>query len=139
MTAQDEIQAQVQTILVASSAVINLVPAERIKAPGNWQNLARPYVIHFPVSCSVSHTHDGGLMPLRDWDFYQVSVFADSYTSGDKLARAVRTALDGLHQLGSPVTDAVKIFYRGGPWYLGKEPDTEVHHFAPQFEVFEAL
>lgn len=125
---------KVQAVLIAAAGVTGLVPAARIKVPGTWQNLTRPYIVHRPVAeGSPTHTHDGGLESLRLWEFYQVSIFAATYDSGNAVAQAVRTALDGLHSGG------VHVFYRGGPWYVGRDDETDTEHFALDFRIFEAL
>lgn len=90
------IEEQVYAILSAASGVITLCPATRIKVPGNWQNLARPYIIHFPVSVTPIQMH-GGLAAMRIWDYYQISCVADSYSGARTLAEAVITALNGSH------------------------------------------
>lgn len=122
---------KVQAVMVANVALVALVPAARIKAPGNWQNLTRPYIVHFPVSCMPTRTHTG-LLDFKSWSSYQVSVFADTFSSGEATSAAVRTALDGVQSGG------VHIFWRGG-WYVGRETETDLEHFVLTFEIHEAL
>jgi len=121
---------KVQAVL-AGGAVTTFVPAARIKVPGDWQNLARPYIVHFPVSPAPTQTH-GGRAALIIWEFYQVSIFADTYSTGEEAAIAVRDNLPGVH-------DGVHIFWHAGGWYIGKDDDTGVHHFALDFKIAEAL
>lgn len=132
---------KIQELLIGAAAVTALVPAARIRVPGPWQNLARPYVIHFPVSPAPGYTH-GGLMGFRQWD-YQVSVFADSYSTGEAAAIAIRDALVGVHALASPVTDGVTIFWKPGLWYVGSEQQADqspvIEHFIVSLDVHEAL
>lgn len=128
------ISEKVQALLIGDETITALVPAPRIKPPGNWQNLARPYIIHRPVAEGMpTHTTPGGLQSLRLWEFYQVSIFAATFDSGNVVAEAVRTALDGVHSGG------VHVFYRGGSWYVGRDEDADIEHFALDFRIFEAL
>lgn len=128
MTVEEKIQA----LLIGSAAITALVPASRIKTPGEWQNLGRPYIVHFPVSVTPIDTHQGRAA-LTAWEFYQVSIFASSYGVGKEVAFAVR---DNLPQV---TADGVQIFWRAGSWYAGKDDTTGVHHFALNFRVVEAL
>lgn len=126
----------IQSLLESSSAVTVLAPASRIRVPGDWQNLARPYIVHVPVNPDPTYTHSG-LAGLRIWS-YQVSCFADSFGGAEELAVAVRDALSGLHDVtDSGYVEGVQIFWRGQtPQY---ESDTRVHHIAVEFKVAEAL
>lgn len=118
----------IQSLLESSSTVTALAPASRIRVPGDWQNLARPYIVHVPLPPEPIYTHSG-LAKLRIWS-YQVSCFADSYGGAEELAVAVRDALTGVH-------DGAQIFWRNQtPQY---ESDTRVHHIAVDFKVAEAL
>lgn len=137
MTATEKIQ----EILVASATLTALVPAARIRVPGPWQNLARPYIIHFPVSVEPTYTHQA-LAAGRGW-LYQVSIFADSYSTGEAAAVAVRNTLSGVHG-DSPLTEGMTIFWEPGSWYVGNEISGNeagpiVEHFAPEFRIFEGL
>jgi hypothetical protein len=129
------IEEQVYTILSAISAVTALVPASRIKVPGDWQNLSRPYIVHFPVSPDPVHVHDDAVIHPGVWDFYQISVFADSYSSG----RAVIDAL--IENFRDNMTGGVTAFLRPGSLYQGSETigETTVHHFALNYRIAEAL
>ena len=122
MTTEEAIQA----ILIASPSLTVLCPASRILVPGTWQNLDRPYIIHFPVTTSTAHTHSEGLVLLRIHDYYQVSVIAASYSGARTVADVVISTLDGTH---SGLT----------AFYLTEihipEPDTESHQIALNFRV----
>jgi hypothetical protein len=122
------IEEKVYALLSTTGAVTAIVPASRIKPPGNWQNLARPYIVHFPVALTTNYTH-GGRAALNGWP-YQVSCFADSYSAARALAAAVASALQGNH-------DGCQFFVRGQTPLFDAE--VLVHHIAIDFEVFEAL
>lgn len=127
------IEEKIQELLAASlpaygSPVEELVPEARIKPPGDWQNLARPYVVHFPAGVMPIYTHDGR-EPLTGWT-YQVSTFAATYSAARVVADAVRDTLSGVH-------DGVHCFWQSRVHYY--EPDTRTHHIADDFEVHEGL
>jgi hypothetical protein len=126
------IEEQVYTILSGISAITNLVPASRINVPGDWQNVTRPYIVHFGVTLEPTICHDGQ-KALRIWDFYQISVLADSYSQGNAVAVAIRDNFTGV------LTGGVHVFFRPGTWYIGKDPDLGIHHFALNFRIGEAL
>ena len=134
------IREKVQAILAAAGGVTTFVPANRIRVPGPWQNLARPYIIHFVVAVDPTHTH-AGLAQGLGWE-YQVSVFADSYSTGDAIARAVVTALNGVHG-DSPLTEGLTMIWEPGTWYAGSEKSGDgsppIEHFAVEFQAFEGL
>ena len=127
------VEEKVQAVLVAATGVTALVPAARIKLPGDWQTLPRPYIVHFPVSVDSTYTHNEGLMALRDWGFYQVSCFGGSYSETKAAAVAVRAALGNYK--GS---DGTVIFWRGER-FVEFDADVKVHQIALDFEIWEAL
>lgn len=120
------VEEKVQSILAAHSAVTTLCPASRITVPGAWQNIQRPYIVHFPVSQSVTHTHTDGLIAMRVWDYYQVSCIAASYSGARTLANAVVTALDGHHD------DLTALFQSE---FSFSEPDTDSQQIAINFRI----
>ena len=124
------VETEVYDILRAASGVISRCPATRIKTPGKNQNLALPYIVHFPVAERPTRTH-GGLAALRIWDSYQVSVFSADYATGRALADAVRLAMDGVTSTG------VHIQFRGTLHLY--EDETQVNHFVLEFFIAEAL
>ena len=128
------IEQQVYTILAATAAVTSLVPASRIKTPGNWQNMARPYVVHNPVSPEPIPLMNNTMAAMRIWEYYQISVYADSYSSGNEIARAIRDALTSGVQMGDVV-----FMLQPGSWYIGRDDLINVEHFAVDFRVAEAL
>lgn len=125
------IEEKVYAVLGADQALALAIPKARIKVPGDWQNLARPYIVHFPVSLQPTRTHDG-LRKLRIWDYYQVSVVADTYSSGRAICELVVAALDG-------VRDDVHFIWRPGAIYVGRNDEIGVEEFALNFRIAEAL
>lgn len=124
------VETEVYDILRAASGVTSRCPATRIKTPGPNQNLSLPYIVHFPVAERPIRTH-GGLVALRIWESYQVSVFASDYATGRALADAVRTAMDGVTSSG------VHVHFQGLR-YL-QEEDVQVNHFVLEFQIAEAV
>lgn len=125
------VETAIYNILRGNSTVTALCPQARIKVPGNWQNLARPYIIHFPVTIDPIRTHDGKA-GLNMWDYYQVSVVADTYMQGRTLVDAVIAALDGQHP-------GLDIQLKGGTFYAGRNSDFDGEHFTVNFQVAECL
>jgi len=120
------VEEAVHGILTANSTVIALCPSSRILVPGDWQNIQSPYIIHFPASSSQIHTHGEGLALLRIYDFYQVSIFAASYSGARALADAVIAALDGYH------SGLTALF---GSEFHVQEHETRTHHLALNFRI----
>ncbi len=129
------IEEQVYTILSATSALTALVPAARIKVPGDWQNLARPYIVHFPVSPSPVHVHDDQIIQPGIWDFYQISVFSSTYSEGRAICKVL------IENFRDNMTGGVSAFLQGGSFYQGHDKigETTVHHFALNFRIAEGL
>lgn len=127
------IEQQVFSILSGFTGLTALVPAAQIKVPGNWQNLVRPYIIHFPVSPDPVHTHDDSAVLPGVWDFYQIDVFADSYSSGRAVVAVIIANFRGL------LTGGVEAFLRPGSFYLGQDKlgEETVHHFALNYRIAE--
>lgn len=122
------IEEKVYALLLAATPVTDIV-ADRILPPGNHQNVERPCLVHFPVSHQSNYTHDGRA-GLKQWPFYQVSCFADSYLVARTLAAAVADALSGNH-------DGCNFFVRGQT--ANYDTEVLVHHVAVDFNVFESL
>lgn len=124
------IQEQVTTILWADAGVTALVSTAKIKTPGDWQNLSRPYIIHRPVSADPFYTMDG-LARLKCWPSYQIDCYADTYSSLTAVKDVVINALTGPHgESHFSWTD-----YREAPY----ESDVKVFMAMLDFEVYEAL
>lgn len=125
------IQQKVQEIWGKTSALTTLIPVDRVKPPGNWVSMGLPYAVHFPVSESPTITY-GGLAALRIWDFYQISVFADSYSKAEAVVETIRQTftgtIDGCH------------FSWIGAMAAGRDPDVPgLIHIAAMLKVAEAL
>lgn len=129
------IEEQIYTILSATAALTALVPAARIKVPGDWQNLALPYIVHFPVSPDPVHVHDDAAIQPGIWDFYQLSVFSSTYSEGRAI---IKVLIDNFRD---NLTGGVQAFLRPGSFYQGAEKigETTVHHFALNFRIAEGL
>ncbi len=127
------VEEKVQAVLVAAAGVTSLVPAARIKLPGDWQNLPRPYVVHFPVSSDGTHTHNEGLMDLRQWPTYQISCFGPSYSETKAIAVAIREALGDYKG-----ADGTVMFWRSER-FIEFDADVKVWHIAVELEIWEAL
>ena len=127
------IEEKMLAIWTASASAIALVPAARFKPPGNWQDLDRPYIIQYPVAERPIHAHDNeaAVIALRVWEFYQLSVIADSYSSAKAVAEKIRSVFDGN-------IDGVQFFYRGQR-FVGRDDVTLAEHIAVEFRIAEAL
>lgn len=123
------VEEEVYSLLGANVGVTALVPAVKIKVPGDWQNLPRPYIVHFPVAPDPTYTMEGRAA-LTCWNSYQVSCFADSYSGARAVSQAVVQALSGEH-------NGVTFFWRNQRPFF--EEDVRVHQIMLEFEVYEAL
>ncbi len=129
------IEEQLLSLWSADTTVTDLCPAERIKVMGLWQELARPYIVHF--AAAVEPTHDNeNLLALRIWD-YQVSIFADSYSSGVALRQAIKTATDGLHLQTDDASEGFRCTWTSQGYAF--ESDTAIHHFTLGFTISEGM
>lgn len=125
------IEQAIFNILGAAAGVTATVPASRIKVPGAWQNLARPYIVHQVSSLNPARTHTG-LVSLRQWD-YQINVISATYSEGRELIEAVITAMDGWH-VGIHCSLSI------GPIYIGGVRDgLEAEEFSVTFSIAESL
>lgn len=127
------IEEKVQELLIASLPAYGwpptvLVPADRVKPLGAWQNLDRPYVVHFPIAVETTYSHEQRER-LNGWP-YQVSCFGDSYSESRGVAAAVAGILSGNH-------DGCQFFVRSQTTVF--DPEVNVHHIVVDFEVYETL
>lgn len=124
------IEEEVYSLLGANAGVTALVPASKIRMEGDSQNLARPYIVHGSVTASPIYTMDG-LVKLTPWDSYQISCFADAYSTAKTVAIAVVNALTGVHD---------SAFFK---WIdmrrMPFEEDVRVHQVVVDFAVWESL
>jgi hypothetical protein len=127
MTATQKIYA----LLSADAGVTALVPAARIKPAGDWQNLAKPYIVHFPVTAEFTRTYDGP-QALR-FTRHQVSIFADLESTAEGIAEAVVTALDGHYD------EDVSLMAAQSSFSAGYDTDLKVAHYVVEFEIAGAL
>ena len=114
----------------ASGTATALVPAYNVKVPGNWQNLERPYIIIYQIAERPIHTH-GALQPLRQWTI-QFSILADSYSSANAIAEAMRGSIF----VGN--IDGVNFSYRGRV-FSSRDDRLGVEHIAVEYLISETL
>lgn len=125
------VEEKVQAVLVANTALIAAVPAASIRVPGNYQNVSRPWIQHMPGGgVRPTYTHDG-LKKLRFWERYQVTLYADAYSTGRPITELIITALTGVHS-------TFQAFWIPGGFRPLKDPDREIYQFALEFQVVEA-
>lgn len=123
---------KVYDVLKAAAGVIALVPAARIKPAGDWQNLAKPYIVHFPVpGTEPTRTHDGP-KALR-FQRYQLSLFAADEGSVQAIATAVIAALDGYYD------DDVSLIMLRNSFSMGYDTDLKVAQYVVEVELAGAL
>jgi hypothetical protein len=128
------VEEKVQAVLVANSDLIARVATNRIKVPGDWQEMVLPYIIHQPVSGQVTQTHSGAVSALRQWDFYEVSVYAYKHSEARELADLVVAALDGYRD------DDVDLIGLSSPPNIGEfDTDRKVARVTLDFEISGAL
>ena len=127
-----KVEEKVYAVLAAAPGVTTLAAAGRIKPPGDWQNLARPYIVHFPVAAESIQMHGSpGLATLKMWR-YQVSCFADSYSGARSLAAAVRTAIGGYAEGGI-------VSHWMSDYDVPYAPDVRVIQIVSEFEIADML
>jgi hypothetical protein len=118
----------IQAALRADVSLAALV-STRIFAPQLLQDVTRPYVVHFPVSVTPTQLYAGISSEVRYG--YQVSVFADSFASGETVLAAVLACLK------RKISTTINVFWQPGSIYLGREAETGIHHFVCDFTVFK--
>ena len=125
------VEEKVQAVLAANEALTAAVPAASIRSPGSYQNVARPWIAHFPAGSVIpTYTHDG-LRKLRIWDRYQVTLYADTYSSGRPITELILAAMTGVHT-------TFQAFWLPGGFRPLKDPDRDVYHFVLEFRIVEA-
>jgi hypothetical protein len=127
----------VQDVLENDAALTAVIPDIQIRAPGPWQAIPRPYIIHFPTAITPASRH-GKHPPDALWD-YEVSIFSATLAQGEAAALLVIAALDGRHSLGSPVSDEIHAQFQSGSFYQGRDDEEDVEHFALSFRISKAL
>jgi len=126
------IEEKIFSVLSADAGVIGAVPIDRIRPPGNWEALDRPYIVHFPVTPQVFRTHETGSSTLLKIWRYQVSCFAGTYSAAKALAVLVRAALDNYR------TGGINSYWVGET-HVPYELDVLVQHIAVEFEIADSL
>lgn len=127
----------VQSVLEADATIAATFPTGQIFAPGQRDRVDRPYIVHFPVTIEPHNKH--GIKPVSVIWGYQVSVFAETLHQGEDAALAVISALHGKHAFGSPVSDHIDAQFADGGFYVGRDDEHDVEHFALKFSIFKAL
>jgi hypothetical protein len=125
---------KIQALLIASDALIALVAMDHISVPGDWQGRGVPYILHQPIVGRTIHTHVEGLAGLRQWDFYEVSIYATSYSEARTLGDLVVTALDGYRD-----DDVDRIALAHTPTTVPYDTDRKIARVTLDFEVAGGL
>ena len=126
------VQEKVTEVLRAASGITALMPASRIKPPGNQQGMSLPYIVHFPVTVETLQTHDTGLINLKKW-LYQISCFGASYSAAKAVAAAVVMALGNYRGPGN-----INNHY-SAERTMPFEADVRVQQVVLEFEIWESL
>jgi len=127
----------VQYVLENDAALAAAVAAGNIRAPGPWESLERPFIVHYPSALVPRREH--GKTPVGILWSYEVSIFADTIANGEEIAALVVSALDGTKPLDSPITLYLKSQWQSGTYYMGRNDEEGVEHFALQFQISKAL
>jgi hypothetical protein len=127
------IEATTYGILAAAAAVTALTTTARIKPPGDWQDLARPYIIYKPVTFDPSYCHNAETTAILDhWPNLQINIVADTYASAravsDAVKAAIRSTTNGNHS-------GTQYFLRN-EIVLDFDIDRKIQEIALDFEVF---
>jgi hypothetical protein len=127
------LEESVYSLLAAATGVTAICPAARIKPPGDWQALARPYIVHRPIVLDPTYTHDSPTVSLLEHaPSYQINIVTDDYPTGRRLAIAVRAAISGTNN-GSH--NGVQFFLRTEIALL-YDTDRKLQEIAQDYEVF---
>ncbi len=90
------IETTIYSVLSGDATVVALTTAARIKPPGDWQNLARPYITYRPITFDPTHVHNHESTALiNHYPNFQINIVADTYASAREVADAVKTAIRG--------------------------------------------
>lgn len=127
------IEDTVYSVLSSAAGVIALVPVGRIKPPGDWQALTRPYIVYRPITLRPTYTHDIPTVDLiLEYPNFQVSIVADSYPSGRAVANAVTAAIKGA---ANGNHSGVQFFLRNET-ALDFDTDRKIIEIAQDYEVW---
>ena len=119
MTTTETIQAGLVSLLSTMAA--------RIKTPGELQDIAYPYIVHFPLGGEPVQTH-GKLAAINRQ--YQISIFGTSLKEVTDIAGIIRSAF------GNAVVGGVGLFlaYDLGGMY---NPEVLAHQWNLTFNILE--
>ena len=128
------IEETIYGILSADATLLGLSTgiAARIKPPGNWQALARPYIIYKPVTFNPTYVHDGGTL-IDQYPNFQINVVADSYSSARAVANAVKLAVIGTANGNHGGTQ----FFLRNEVALDFDTDRKLAEIALDYELFQ--
>jgi hypothetical protein len=127
------IEESIYSLLSASSGVTALCPAARIKPPGDYQALPRPYVVHRPIVLDPLYTHDSPTTALLEHvPSYQINIVAADYPTARALATAVRAAICGTNNGNH---SGVQFFLRN-EIALTYDTDRKIQEIAQDYEIF---
>lgn len=88
---------KIYALWTADSSAVALVPANRFKYAGTYQDVAANYVIFHPISNQVYRTIREGAANALEYGTYQFSIYAASQTAADAIRRKLISVLDGNH------------------------------------------
>jgi hypothetical protein len=84
---------KIYALWIADVTATALVPADRFKPPGNYQNIAAPYVVFYPIFMTPFDTTASANSIEKGT--YQFSIYASSYSQCDTIRRKLLAVLDG--------------------------------------------
>ena len=120
-------------ILAAAAAVTALTTAARIKPPGAWQDLDRPYIIYRPVTFDPTYCHNAETVALLDhYPNLQINIVADTYASARAVSDAVKTAIRSTTNGNHSGTQ----YFLRNEIVLDFDTDRGIQEIALDFEVF---
>lgn len=79
----------------ADATATALVPAARFKPGGIYQNLAAPYVLHWPIVITRRRTFAEGAANCIETSTRQFSIYAASITSAEEIRLKLISVFDG--------------------------------------------
>lgn len=120
------VEQKVFEVLSANAALAAVVPFDRIRGPGELQNIKAPYIVHFGVSPIPRYTMDG-LQEMVTWETYQITIASRTYREGNDIAGLVVTALSGVH-------GEYRCFWKSGH-YVGRNDEIGLETFALDWRI----
>lgn len=127
------IEETIYSVLSSAAGVTALVPASRIKPPGDWQNLQMPYIVYRPITQRPMYTHDApGTELLLQYPNFQVSIVANTYLAARAVGTAVKAAIRGDNNGNH---SGVQFFLRN-ELPLPYDTDRNIQEIAQDYEVW---